>query len=188
MTEPDPSFASHRSDVLGEIVIYTGSNQDLLARLYSCAARYMVIGSTAAWYRVPGWPEPNDLDIVIDPTEETARKVAEAVNKIEGMVVVADAKLLARPNTGFPSKRTLNVDVLTPILGFDFAEHWGLAEDVSMAYTTHTGTVVRVASIATLIAWKRLAMPREPTRADKIGCEIERLEEAARNPPWTRPL
>lgn len=97
-----------------DIVIYTGSNQDLLARLHASGAAYMVIGSTAAWFHLPEWRQPMDLDIVIEPSEETARKVAEAVNAIEGLPIVPDPNALARPNTGLPMKRTLNVDVLTP--------------------------------------------------------------------------
>lgn len=160
-----------------EIVIYTGANQDLLRRLSANGARYMVIGSTAARFHVPEWREPNDLDVVIEPSEETARKVIDAVSSIAGRRITDDPRLLARPNTGFPEKTVLNVDVLTPLPGFDFGEHWPLAEDAMMAYT---GTIVRVASIATLIAWKRLAIPREPDRAADIARDIELLEQAAR--------
>ncbi len=162
-----------------DIVIYTGSNQDLVRRLFESGARYMVIGSTAARFHVPDWSEPNDLDLVIEPSEETARKVVDAVSAIVGRRIIADPRLLARPNTGFPEKTVLNVDVLTPIPRFDFAEHWALAEDANMAYGY--GTIVRVASIQTLIAWKRLALLREAQRAGAIARDIEVLEQAVQN-------
>ncbi len=162
-----------------DILITWGHNQALLTRLSASGARYMVIGSTAARFHVPEWREPNDLDLVTEPSEETARKVIDAVSAIIGRRITDDPSQLARPNTGVPEKTVLNVDVLTPIPGFDFAEHWPLAGEAKMAYSS---TVVRVASIQTLIAWKRLAMPREPDRAAAIACDIGLLERAARQP------
>jgi hypothetical protein len=163
-----------------DIIISWGPNQDLLRRLHRSGARYMVIGSTAAKYHVAEWPEPNDLDLVIEPTEETGQKVIDAMEAILGRPLPFNAQALAGPGKQARDKTVMNVDVLTPIPGFEFALHWAVAEDVPMAHASYP-VVVRVASVPTLIAWKRLALYREPKRADAIERDIERLEEAARN-------
>ncbi len=77
---------------------------------------------------------------------------------------------------GFPEKSVLDVDVLTPHAGFDFAGAWADAEAASMVCST---TVVRVASIPTLLAWMRYALTAEPNRAESIASDIALLERAA---------
>lgn len=109
-----------------DIVITWGDNQKLATLLAERGARFFVIGSTAARFHVPEWRDPNDLDLLFEPSPDTGQKVISAFAAL-GVQALFTPEQFAQPSAkgmrGFPEKQVCNVDVMTPFAGFDFAEH-----------------------------------------------------------------
>lgn len=159
-----------------EIELTWGANRDLMTALAADAARVLVIGGTAVRFHAPERRDPSDLDLLVEPTVESASKLLRAVEPILGRPLPIQPAQLARPAVGFREKTVLNVDVVTPYVGFEFAQAWADAEEATMVCST---TVVRVASIPTLLVWMRHALNAEPTRAESIASDIALVERAA---------
>jgi hypothetical protein len=70
----------------------------------------------------------------------------------------------------------LNVDILTPPTGVDFAEHWTLAEEALM---NASQVRVRVASIATMQQLLSLGLSRELDLAQKITRDLALIARAS---------
>lgn len=158
-----------------EVVITWGPNQNVVRLLSESGARFMVIGGTAVRFHIPERREPNDLDLLVEPSPDLLKKLNAALARVGAPTVLATPEAFAQPNKGFPEKSVCYMDVFTPIPGLNFAEHWALAEEAAMAYTS---TRVRVASISTLVLWLRHALSIEPERAKGIEADLNLLEGA----------
>jgi hypothetical protein len=158
-----------------EVELTWEANRRLMSLLAEDAARVLVMGGTAVRFHAPERREPNDLDLLVDPLEETASKVVRAVETVIGRSLPFQPAQLARPGVGFREKTVLNLDVLTPHIGFKFADAWVGAELATVVCST---TVVRVASIPTLLVWLRHALTAEPKAAESIASDIALLERA----------
>jgi hypothetical protein len=161
-----------------EILITWGQNQHLMALLAASAARVLVIGGTAVRFYAPERRDPNDLDLLIEPTEVNATKVLRAMETVIGRQLPIVPEALAGPSKVVREKMVLNVDVMTPHVAFDFAEAWGQGEEAAIAYAS-TPARVRVAAIPSLLAWLRYARTAEPSRAEAIESDMTLLETAA---------
>lgn len=166
-----------------DIELTWGANRDLMTALTADSVRVLVIGGTAVRFHAPERREPNDLDLLVEPTVGTASKLIRAVETVIGRPLPIQPAQLARPAVGFREKAVLNVDVVTPYPGFDFADAWERAEEATMVCST---TVVRVASISTLLVWLRHALTAEPTRADSIADDMALIERVAHARPGDR--
>ncbi len=71
----------------------------------------------------------------------------------------------------------LNMDLFTPPLGVDFDENWAAA---GAAIMNGSAAGVRVASIPTLQHLLRIALEREPERAQEFARDLELLAKVAR--------
>lgn len=162
-----------------EIEVTWGPNRELVARLAESGARFFVFGGTATRFHVPERREPNDLDLMVEPSGEMLTKLNASLVGVGAPPILATPEQFSKGNCGAPSKGVLNVDILTPPTGVDFAEHWGAAEEVTMNLST---TRLRVASIPTLELLLRLGQEREPARARALAEDLDLLARAAPRP------
>jgi hypothetical protein len=162
-----------------EVEITWGANRALVARLAESGARFFVSGSTAARFHVPERDAPNDLDLVVEPSAEMFGKLNAALAHVGAGTILATSEEFAKPDKGTRIRVVLNLDILTPPAGVDFAKHWAAAEEAVMNLTS---TRVRVASIPTLQLLLRFAQQREPARAQVFEKDLGLLDRAARIP------
>src|SRR5947207_8893866 len=106
-----------------EITIYWGPNSDFVEALLDSGARFFIRGGTAVHFydptRVVG-----DLDLLIEPSRETAEKVHATLSRaIWPDMLEFTVDDLAQPGKHVRITRPLYVDVLTPKRGIDFAQH-----------------------------------------------------------------
>ena len=123
--------------------------QSLFASFQKSDVRYLVIGGIAAvLYGVPR--ATFDLDVLIEPTLENAKRLLEAMTEAGlGTASLASAdEVLATEITIFTDRIRLDVQTSTP--GIVFEEAW--QRRVTMNYK---GQALEVVSLADLIASKR---------------------------------
>jgi len=155
-------------------MITFGPNRELMSSLIQGGARFLIIGSTAVRFHAPNRAEPNDLDVVVEPSADGLKQLNVALSRVGAPLVLATPDEFGCPNKGFRQKTVCNIDVFTPITGLNFADHWAAGEEATMAFSS---TVVRVASKETLTVWLRHAMNVEPTRRDAILKDLQLLED-----------
>jgi len=141
------------------MTIYWGPNQEFVEALLNSDTRFFIRGGVAVNY-YDATREVGDLDLLIEPSRETAEKVRDVFSRFAQPLFTVDD--LARPAVGFRDRTVLNVDVLTARSVMDFGEHW---EDAEQA--TFRGKVIRVASIKSLL------------RLDPRPDDVVRLQRAA---------
>lgn len=131
-----------------------GRNQDFVDTLIGSAARFIVVGGLAVHFYVPD-REVDDLDILIEPSQETAAKVISALSSplFQHSITVDQLTQLKRMRV--PAKIDFYLDILTPGPEIDFAQEWTLAREAKLG-----ATPVRVAAIETL--FKLLSHSQEP--------------------------
>ncbi len=160
-----------------EIVINWEPHRSIVTSLAKSGTRFLVIGSTAFRFYVPDRQEPNDLDLVIEPSIAAldSFNAAAAPHGFGGVRLTPED--LAKPNAMFRAKTySLDVDVFVTSEGFEFEELWQTAEPAMMS---GSDTTVRVASIATLDRWLTRAIAMEPSRAGTIRQDLDLLRRAA---------
>lgn len=168
--------ARSKLSIVREIEIVTGSNRDLVTHLANNRARFFVAGSTATRFHTPERRPPNDLDLLVEPSADMLVKLNAALACVGAPTITATPEHFCKGNGGIRSKGVLNVDILTPPTGVNFAEHWAAAEEVVMNYST---TRLRVASNSTMQLLLRIGQEREPSRAPAMAEDIELLVRAA---------
>ena len=109
-------------------------NSSLLDALNAAKAEYLVVGGLAVQYYCPE-RQTYDLDLLINPTHENAKKVKEALLRLTELgfdcidkrkIRELDEDHLTRPKIQLPLKRSatsikyLCADILTPCANFDF--------------------------------------------------------------------
>ena len=125
--------------------------QTVLASFQTYQVKYLVIGGIAAvLYGVPR--ATFDLDILIEPTEENAARLLEAMTKagLGSASLTTPAEVVSKEITIFADR--VRLDVLTAAPGLDFDTAW--KRRVTMNYA---GQAFEVISLNDLIASKRAA-------------------------------
>jgi hypothetical protein len=127
---------------------------DFLAALNKEGAAYVVIGGIAVQAHVP-YRFTRDIDVLIQPTLENARKVRAAIRKWAGTEVVhTAADFISGDILSFGG--LLRVEVHSRVPGVTFDQVW--KNRVSTAFL---GTPTDVASVDDLIAMKEATGRRE---------------------------
>jgi hypothetical protein len=133
----------------------------------------MVVGGSAVHHHDPDL-EPGDLDLVVEPSIENARRVAAALRSVGRPLADEDAieRLGERRESlcqiNLKNDREFYADILSePGGGFD--AQWAAATEATIGYS-----IVKVASIPTLL--ERLARMADPKHAE----DIERLKRVQR--------
>lgn len=124
-----------------------GANFDLVKALSKHKARFFIVGGTAVRYHVPE-RDTGDLDILIEPSVQTARAVISALASCP-LISTADLtveKLTQPQKIQIPAKIYYYADILKPVHDFDFDLHWVQAHDARIGQLP-----VKVASVKTLL-------------------------------------
>lgn len=129
-----------------EILTY-GANLELVEALTKYKARFFIVGGTAVRYHVSE-RDAGDLDILIEPSVQTASAVISALSS-SPLISTADLtveKLTQPQKIQIPAKIYYYADILKPASDFDFELHWAQTHD------TRIGQIpVKVASVKTLL-------------------------------------
>jgi hypothetical protein len=114
----------------------------------------MIVGGLAVKYYVPD-REVDDLDILIEPSRDTAAKVLAALfSPLLRHNITVDQ--LTQPKKSQISVKTdFYLDILTPGPTLEFGHEWAMAQQATLG-----ATPVRIASIETL--FKLLSFSQEP--------------------------
>lgn len=153
--------------------------RELLERLVEAEVRFIVVGGLAvnAWGHLRG---TQDVDLVPDPARENLLRLAQVLEALGGRVEVAEGTLGSSAIRTFleAGDRTMvatelgHVDVLQGLPQVPgFAELDAEAVDVDLE-----GTIVRVCSLAALVAMKR-ASERLRDRDDLEALEAAHADE-----------
>lgn len=163
-------------DVVRDAKIHMfGANADFLASLTARGGRFVIVGGSAVRYYVPD-RTADDLDILIEPTEQTALAVIQALNSCGGLMWPVTPAQLMKPNLHFPVKQYYYLDILTPKPDLDFELAWSQAT-LAQVFHQPLSIAVRVASVPTLLAM--MASSKQPKHAN----DIELLARMAANEP-----
>jgi hypothetical protein len=159
-----------------DVTITWDANRKLVAELSAHGARYLVVGGAAVLFHAPERRTFDDLDLLVEPTLEVAKKVRSAMNRVAGHPMAWIPEELAGPSKQCRDRSVFYCDILTPRAGVDFSPHWDTSEEARMVASD---VLVRVASIPTLLALLRSIEEITP----KHVRDIELLEEAQRRAP-----
>jgi len=147
-----------------ESEIFTlGANFELIEALTKYKARFLIIGGTAVRYHVSE-RDAGDLDILIEPSAQTAIAVISALssNPLISTAGLTVEKLTQPQRIQIPAKIYYYADILKPAYDFDFDLHWAQAHDAMIGQIP-----VKVASVKTLLAL--LAYSNEPKHANDLS-------------------
>ncbi|TMA72281.1 MAG: hypothetical protein E6J67_20110 [Deltaproteobacteria bacterium] len=151
-----------------------GANHDLVAALAKYGARFMVVGGVATTFHVPERQthDPGELDLLIDPSPENAKKVVAALETLGVRDLTVER--LTKPYVQMPLKKRFQggdfyADMLTPYSDEDFTACWERAAEDSISWVT-----VKVISKADQIARLRRSGQEKHAR------DVELLERALR--------
>jgi hypothetical protein len=169
--EPVPAGArsggksSQRSNMTATDLIYIfAPNASFLANLTANGGRFVIVGGVAVRYYIPS-READDLDVLIDPTEQNAVAVINALNSCGNPRWDCPPSRLTRPHLHFRVKKYYYLDILTPDADTNFDAVWSEGTEARVAHTPHS-IAVRVASIPRLI--EMIASSNKPKHLDDI--------------------
>jgi hypothetical protein len=123
-----------------------GANQELVDSLDKLGARFIIVGGLAVHCHAPE-REVGDLDLLIERSSETAKKVIAVLSSCPLIThsITVD-QLLGSKKTQIPAKVYFNADILTAGEDANFDQFWEQAHDARIG-----NTPVKVASIGTLL-------------------------------------
>lgn len=130
--------------------LYTSSrNREFVESLAASGGFFIIVGSLALSRYVPE-RVVRDLDLLIQPTLETAKKVLAALDSPLIRVPFTAEEMLRPVRLRIPIKIDYNMDILTPGPDIDFETEYLRAESARLG-----SAVVKVAAPATLRALLR---------------------------------
>lgn len=125
--------------------VYTFSrNRAFVEALAAADGRFIIVGSLALSRYVPD-RAVRDLDVLIEPTLENARKVVNALDSPLFRVTFAAEDLLRPVRLQIPIKIDYHMDILTPGPDLDFAAEYQHAQGARLG-----SVVVKFAAPSTL--------------------------------------
>jgi hypothetical protein len=146
----------------------------LLQGLVRADARFIVVGgcALAGWGKRP-LTAVDDMDLLVEPSSSNARSVLQALSAL-GQSACFTPAMLAQPNKQLPLKNgSFCAELLTPRAGIQFEEAYALATTVDVF-----GLEIPIASVATLIRLKELAVASLSTELEKHTKDLLALRGA----------
>jgi hypothetical protein len=105
--------------------------KEFLSALLSENTKFLLIGAHALAFHVEG-RLTEDLDVFVEPSEENAVRVHQALVRFGFGNLVTDPSELGRPDRVFMlGRKPWRIDILTGIDGVSFAEAWESRETVN---------------------------------------------------------
>ena len=157
---------------VGDTLIHTGSNAELVRVLASSGVEFILVGGLAvAWYcsdRVA-----DDMDLLVNPTPANSARISKVLDglRMRGY----SEKSFTKPGLQVPLKQMHYVELLTPRKdGPSYSEAANDAADAKVF-----GIPILVASPAVLIRMKEQAATSAEEQRDKHLKDIERLRKHA---------
>ena len=154
---------------IGDSLFHTGANEEIIRTFSQNAVEFIVIGGLAvAWYCSEG--QADDMDILVNPTTDNSVRICKSLDSLHlnGHNVNSFAKLGVQVSL----KEIHYADILTPRKSDP--QYSEVAEDAVDAKLFNIS--VRVASIASLIRMKKLAVESAEGLRDKHLNDIELLK------------
>jgi len=140
-----------------------GGNVRLVRGLLEAGVRFLVVGGSAVHFHYP-WREPGDLDLLVEPTAENARRVAAALAALgsppldPGVIERLACADLPYAHIDLKDHPEFNADILSDRIS-NFEEVWAGAAEATVGDCR-----VWVASIRALLA--RLSRSSLPKHVD----------------------
>jgi hypothetical protein len=145
---------------IGDNLICTGANEEIVRALNNAAVELLVVGGLAvAWYCRTR--EADDMDILVNPTHENSQKVFSALTGVG--IIGIDVESFARTGVQAPLKQRHYADIITPARGgpsFDDLVLWSV--DAKLF-----GMHVRIPSVSNLIKLKEHAATAADDDSDR---------------------
>ena len=155
---------------IGENLICTGTNQEVVEALVQNGAEFVVVGGLAvSWHcanRVA-----DDMDLLVNPTRSNSERLSGALNALHLNGFTNDS--FARPGIQAPLKQLHYADLLTPrVDGPTYSEVAADAVDAKLF-----NIPVRVASVRSLIRLKENTVTSLDVEKEKHVEDIELLKK-----------
>jgi hypothetical protein len=168
----DPIYGMNR---VGDTLICTGSNQEIIRAFVSNSVEFVVIGGLAvAWYCADR--QADDMDLLVNATPENSVRIAKALSTLSCLNTSCFAcDSFVRPGLQVPLKTYYYAELLTATIdGPSYAEVAGQAVAAKLF-----GIPVRLASVGSLLQMKEKAAASADVQRGKHLKDIERLRSHA---------
>ncbi|MDD5410488.1 MAG: hypothetical protein PHF31_03600 [Methylobacter sp.] len=157
---------------IGDTLIHVGANEELVRVFAANSVEFIIIGGLAvAWYCDDR--QADDMDLLVNPTTENSARISRALDGLHMNSYTSDS--FTKPGLQVPLKRLYYAELLTPQK--DGPTYFEVAKDAVDAKLFNIP--VRLASVASLIRLKELAVASAETQKDKHIRDIERLKKHA---------
>lgn len=156
---------------IGDTLICTGSNEEIVRAFAAGGVEFVVIGGLAvAWYCPDR--QADDMDLLVNATFDNSARIAQTLGTLSSLNTNCFTKdSFARPSLQVQLKQYHYAELLTPkIDGPTYAEVAKQAVDAKLF-----GIPIRLASVASLIQMKEQAAASAEVLRDKHLRDIERL-------------
>lgn len=156
------------SSRVGDTLLHFGPNERLVSSFTQAEVRFVVIGGLAvAWHCLERTAD--DMDLLLDPTEENSERVAACLRGLQ--LTGFSAETFSRRGLQVPLKQHLYAELLTPAHdGPSFSDTEANAVDGKLF-----GIPVRIASVSTLIQMKERASASGASAKEKHLADIKLL-------------
>jgi hypothetical protein len=97
---------------LGDTLLHTGTNEELVAALIEHDVEFIVIGGLAVTWYCPE-RQADDMDLLINPTPENSKRLSRALSGLP-FVSPCNADAFTKPGLQVPLKNYFYAELLTP--------------------------------------------------------------------------
>jgi len=146
-----------------------------IGRSFICKAcehkiEFLIVGGTAvAYYGCRNYDKVNDLDLMINPTQNNAERIINLLNS-QGLKCNWTVDDVIMPNKHIPLKSFFDLDILTPPNQIDFNTLIMRSEDSFIESCR-----VKIISLNDLILIDKIALEKERAELEKQEEKIEQL-------------
>lgn len=154
---------------VGDTLLHTGTNEELIAALIEHGVEFIVIGGLAvSWYCADR--QADDMDLLVNPTPENSARLSSALCGLPS-VSACNADSFTKPGLQVPLKTYFYAELLTPRQdGLLWSQISETSVDAKLFHRP-----VRIASANTLIKLKEHAIASEENQRNKHLRDIELL-------------
>lgn len=160
---------------VGDTLICTGSNKEIIGAFATAGVEYVLIGGLAvAWYCPTR--QADDMDLLVNPTPDNSMRISQALGTLSSLSMSCFTKdSFAKVGLRVPLKKFHYAELLTPRKdGPTYSEV--LSDSVAGKLFD---IPVRIASAASLIKLKEQAVASAEAQRDKHLNDIKLLKEHA---------
>lgn len=158
---------------LGDTLLHTGTNEELVVALIAHGVEFVVIGGLAvSWYCSER--QADDMDLLVNPSPENSKRISSALSGLPSLKACAD-DAFTKAGLQVPLKNYFYAELLTPRQD---GLPWSEISDTSVNGKLFNRPV-RIAAPSALIKLKEHAVASEQVQIDKHLRDIELLRSHA---------